>query len=159
LVAVEHYARLLALVLIFGMMLLGFLDVVMRYFFDAAIIGAKEVQTYLIPVIVSLTLAVTQFDKKHIRMEILYDKLPKRAQTVAEYFSLLLSLFIWVLITWQSIATGNRYLETGRVINMIHVPLAYVQYIAAFGSALLCLEVIRHIVCLGTGRGGKVDAA
>lgn len=159
LVSTLRWSRLLALCLIFGMMFLGFIDVIMRYFLNMPIMGAKEVQTYLIPIVVALCLGATQFDKKHIRMEIIYDRLPRRGQVLAEYLALLLSLFIWVVITWQTIVTGNHYAETGRIINMIKVPLAYVQYVVAFGAALLCLETVRHLVCLFTRGSRKADAS
>lgn len=144
-VSVERYARGVALALIMLMTILGFVDVVLRYFFNAPIMGVKEIQSYLVPVIVSLSLAITQHDKKHIRMEIIYDRLPERARRVADYLALSMSFVVWVLITWQSVVAGNHYISTGRVINMIHVNMGYVQYIAAFGSALLCLEVGRHL--------------
>jgi TRAP-type C4-dicarboxylate transport system permease small subunit len=159
LVSVEKSMRILACAIILAMMLFGFMDVILRYFFNAPIVGAKEIQTCLLPIIVSLALAATQFDKSHIRMDILYDKLSKRTRTVIDYLSLILSLAIWVLITWQSVVAGNHYVESGRVVNTIHLPMAYLQYIAAFGAALLCLEMLRQILRIRLGRDGKVNAA
>ena len=150
LVSVERYARGAALALIMGMTLLGFLEVVLRYFFNSPILGVNEIQSYLVPVVVSLALAATQYDKKHIRMEILYDRLPVKARRAADYLALIVSLAVWVLIAWQTIVTGNHYMASGRTINMIHVNMGYVQYIAAFGSALLCLEMARQLFRLAS---------
>lgn len=159
LVALERLFRNISLALLMGMMLLGFSEVVSRYFFGAPIFGVKEVQTCILPVIVALSLAATQLDKSHIRMEILYDKFPKKVQLAADYLTILVSLFIWSLIAWQSIVTGNHYLENGRVVNMIRFPMAYLQYIAALGSALLCLELLRQLVHLFYASHNETETA
>ncbi len=103
----EKSLRAVALVLIMGMMLLGFVDVVLRYFFDSPILGVKEIQTHLLPVVTAFALAATQFDKAHVRVELLYDKFPARMKKVADFIALAIPLIVWVIVTWQSIVTGN----------------------------------------------------
>jgi|GEM_PF-385895 len=159
LVATEKVFRGVALVLIFLMMLLGFLDVVLRYFFNAPILGVKELQTILLPVVTALALAGTQFDKAHIRVELLYDRFPRRVQRVLDYVALILPLTIWILIAWRSIVTGNSYMASNRTLNLVSIPIGYIQYIAAIGAALLCLEMLRQIICLLIGHSGKAENA
>ena len=156
---VEQALHILALALLFGMMLLGFLDVILRYFFNNPITGAKELQaSVLLPMIVAFAFAITQFNKANTRVEIFYAKFPPAIKKVADFIALLPPLIIWVLIVWQSIVAGNHYLKTGRIVNMVHVPLGYIQYAAALGATLLCLELLRQMVQLFTGQKTDDDS-
>lgn len=155
----EQALHILALALLFGMMLLGFLDVILRYFFNNPITGAKELQaSVLLPMIVAFAFAITQFNKANTRVEIFYAKFPPAIKKVADFIALLPPLIIWVLIVWQSIVAGNHYLKTGRIVNMVHVPLGYIQYAAALGATLLCLELLRQMVQLFTGQKTDDDS-
>jgi TRAP-type C4-dicarboxylate transport system permease small subunit len=144
----ERVFHIVALALLFGMMLLGFLDVFLRYVLNCPITGAKETQTIIVPMLVAFAFATTQHNGANTRVELLYDKFPPAMKKVADFIALLPPLAIWVLITWQSVVTGNHYFETGRVVNMIDLNLGYIQYAAAVGAAILCLEMIRQLVQL-----------
>ncbi len=151
----ERVFHLAALVLLFSMMLLGFFDVFLRYVFNSPITGAKETQTIMVPLIVAFAFAITQRNGANTRVELLYEKFPPGMKRVADFVALLPPLAIWALIAWQSIVTGNHYIETGRVVNMIDLNLGYVQYAAAAGAVLLCLEMVRQLAQLIAGRGAR----
>jgi TRAP-type C4-dicarboxylate transport system permease small subunit len=152
---VERVFHIVALVLLLGMMLLGFLDVFLRYVLNCPITGAKETQTIMVPLLVAFAFAITQHNGANTRVELLYEKFPPAMKKVADFIALLPPLAIWVLITWQSVVTGNHYFKTGRVVSMIDLNLGYIQYAAAVGSAILCLEMVRELVQLIMGQGAE----
>jgi TRAP-type C4-dicarboxylate transport system permease small subunit len=149
----ERVLHIMALVMLFGMMLLGFADVLLRYLFNSPISGAKETQTVMVPLIVAFAFAITQHNRANTRVELFYEKFPPRMKRVADFFALIPPLAIWALIAWQSIVTGSHYFETGRVVNMINLNLGYIQYAVAAGAAFLCLEMVRQLAQLITRRG------
>lgn len=149
----ERVFHIMALVMLFGMMLLGFADVLLRYLFNSPISGAKETQTILVPMIVAFAFAMTQQDGSNTRVELFYEKFPPRIKRAADFFALIPPLAIWALIVWQSVVTGSHYFATGRVVNMINLNLGYIQYAAAAGAAFLCLEMVRQLAQLITRQG------
>ena len=82
-----------------------FMDVLFRYFFDKAIPGVIEIEELMMVFIVFLALAYTQMQKMHITIDLFYDILPKRIQSLLDYFTSIISLFLFGVMSWRSAVT------------------------------------------------------
>jgi TRAP-type C4-dicarboxylate transport system permease small subunit len=141
LVKVEDVFRFMSLALMFFMMCIGLLDVLGRYFFNSPISGVKELGVSVLPIITGLGLARTQYDGGHVGVELLYEKFPAKMRKGVDIFNIILSLAIWLLICYESLNTGNQFLASGRYVEIIHLPKAYLQYAVFVGCVLLCAQL------------------
>ena len=126
---------------IVAMMLVTCADVVLRLF-RRPVPGAYEVIGFLCAVVVSFSLADTSLKKGHIAVEILVEKLPRRAQTVIEAVVALLGSALFALLAWQSALYAADLKFSGEVSVTLTMPIYPVVYGLGAGSALLCLVLL-----------------
>ena len=55
-------------------------------------------------------------------------------------------LVFFLLIAWQAIMSAKLYHEGGRLIYVIHWPLAPFQFVVTLGALVLCLVLIMEMV-------------
>ncbi|MCG6903263.1 MAG: TRAP transporter small permease [Rhodobacter sp.] len=126
-----------------AVMVLVVANALLRYLFNAPIAGTLEVTEGALPIIVFLSLAMTQYEGGHIKVVLLTRKLPEGARRAAVVFAMLAgaALFAWASyagwkLTMKSIAIGE--IERGS----IRYPLWPIKGAIAFGMALLTLQFL-----------------
>ena len=112
------------------MMFLTFADVGLRYIFNSPIPGGLELVEYMMAIIVPFALTVTAFGKAHIGVDLIMERFPPKFQAVVGCLTHLISLFLYLAITWQS------YLNIGE------------QYDSEMTSAVLLIPVYPFVVSL-----------
>ena len=142
-------------ILLLALLILGFCDVVGRYFLNRPIIGAMEVGQLLLAGMVFFGWPYAQLKKVHIRAEVIVSRLLPRTQMVADFISTLLSMALFLLIFWQGLVTAKAYHEAERLIFIIELPLAPFQLLAPFGAILLCPVFIVQMIQLFPGLKGR----
>lgn len=143
------YGRLLrafgyvAEVAIFVIMLLVVANVIGRYLFNTPVPGSLEFTECLLVVVIFLSVALTQYDGGHIRVNLVTRRLPKWAARVLSVLSMLCgcAFFTWCsyaawIYAFQSYSFGER--EWGEVV----FPLWPFKFVVFFGIALLALQFL-----------------
>lgn len=130
-----NYAACLAVVV---MMLLSCADVAMRLF-GAPIPGTYEMVGFLGAVVVSFSLAHTSLQRGHVAVELIFEKLPLRAQIIVDAVGNLVSTILFGLIAWQSLLYGLDLQRSGEVSLTLQMPLHPFVYGIAVGCGLLAL--------------------
>lgn len=138
--------RYVCMSLLFFMMGLGTCDVMGRYLFNKPILGTFEIFEILLPAIVLLGLGYTQGNNAHVRVEILISRLSFRKQTVLNFVTNALALFISVLILWRGWLLTTAYWRMGRTIPTIEVPMFLPQLLVPLGALMLILVLIVQMV-------------
>lgn len=138
--------RYVCMSLLFFMMGLGTCDVMGRYLFNKPILGTFEIFEILLPAIVLLGLGYTQGNKAHVRVEILLSRLSFRKQTVLNFVTNALALFISVLILWRGWVLTTVYWRMGRTIPTIDVPMFLPQLLVPLGALMLILVLIVQMI-------------
>jgi TRAP-type C4-dicarboxylate transport system permease small subunit len=133
-----NYAACLAVVV---MMLLTCADVTMRLF-GAPIPGAYEMVGFLGAVIVSFALAYTSLQRGHVAVELLFEKLPPRAQCFVEAGGNLIGAALFGLMAWQSLTYGTDLRHSGEVSLTLQMPIYPFVYGIALGSGILALVLL-----------------
>jgi TRAP-type C4-dicarboxylate transport system permease small subunit len=123
------------------MMLLTCADVLLRLL-RHPIPGTYELVGYLGTVIISFSLALTSLSKGHIAVEILMEKLPRRAQAGIEAVTSLIGATLFGLIAWQSLIYGADMRQSGEVSVTLTMPIYPFIYGIAAGSTLLVLVLL-----------------
>ena len=122
------------------------IDVLGRAIFGHPIPGTPELVKSLIPAIVFLSLAYTLRKRRHVKVEIITQKLPPLAREVFNLVSNFFGGMVFFIITWFSWApawAGWLIREYEGV--QLKVPVYPVRFISVFGSALLCLQFLLNM--------------
>ena len=137
--------KVIAGVAIIIMMLLSTADVVLRLF-GKPIPGAYELTGLLGTIVVSFALGFTSLEKGHIAVELLFRKLPQRAQLAIETFTNVVSFLIFGLITYQTFIYALDIRKSGEVSPTLQMPIYPFIFGMALGFGLLCLILIADTI-------------
>jgi TRAP-type C4-dicarboxylate transport system permease small subunit len=125
------------------MMLLTVVDVFMRYVLNAPITGATEVSELMMVIVVFPALAWIAIERSHIKVDLLVVKWPRRVQLMVEIVTLLVTLAMFFIITWQSFLES---MEVKEATSLLEVPEAPFHWIMTLGFAMLCLAIVTLVV-------------
>ena len=128
------------------MVLLISSDVVLRYVFNRPIRGSFELIELMLVAITFLGLAYSQVKKDHVSVTLLTEKLTPRTVSIMASGTYLLCLVITILITWQSVIRAEVLRTDGTTSDLLLIPTYPFMWIVVFGSALLCLALLRDFL-------------
>lgn len=142
---IQRIFMILCGVMFMAMLFLGTGDVFGRYLFNKPITGTLEISTALMAGIALLGWAYTQRRRQQIRVDLFISRFSPRAQAIADFAVLLLSLILFAVITQQSAILAALYWEEGRIFQTLKFPTAPFYFFVPVGAFLLCLELIIQI--------------
>lgn len=128
-----------------GMTFLTCADVVGR-FFRHPIFGSVELVGFMATLAVAMALPYTQQIKGHIGVEILVRVFPKRTQAIIDICTSLLSLGLFVLVSWRMAAYASDIHHSGEVSMNLQFPTYYVIYVVAFCFIIFTLIILHDII-------------
>ncbi len=142
----SNVLNVIGMVLLFVLMMQGATDVIGRYLFNKPIIGTMERGQVFLALMVFLGWGYTQIAKAHVNVELFFHRFPPRVQAITKFVTTFLVLVFFILIGWQAIMSAKLYHEGGRLIYVIHWPLAPFQFVVTLGALVLCLVLIMEMV-------------
>ena len=142
---IENGLLFIGVCMLLMMMFLGAGDVLGRYLFNHPIKGALEVSQLMMAGVALLCWGYTQAKKGHISIEILLVRYPARMQSIINFFSLILTIVIFGLITWQSTLIAMEALKQHRMLENLPFPLFPFKFFVPVGAFVLCLESIIQV--------------
>jgi TRAP-type transport system small permease protein len=133
-----------------------------RYFFRSPFMGTIEIVELVMVIVVSVAVPFAALRDRHIRVDLIISRLPKRLKVAVLTLGLLLSTAIFGLVTYQCAVVALSYLvKTEQVTHVLSIPYVPFRFMLAVGMLLLTLELLKHAVntILGqeTGRDVKSD--
>ena len=128
------------------------IQVITRYVFNIQFPGVYESTELLIVAVVYLGLAYIESENGHIKMDLLIDKLHGRKRKVLDVIILLLSIALFIVMTYKTGEYAIHEFIIGDVaMGIITWPLWPSKIFVPVGTALLCVRLVVHlIVCLST---------
>lgn len=136
----------------FAVMCLVVTNVVSRYGFNKPIAGTLELTEGALPLIIFLSIALTQFHGGHIRVTILTDRLPEPARRALSVIAMLAGalLFAWAAYAgWLSAEKSFAIGEMKR--GSIRFPVWPIRFAVCFGMALLAIQFLIDAACVAAG--------
>ena len=97
---------------------------------------------YFGAVIVALALAYTSVERGHIAVELLVDRLPRRAQALIEGAGSIVATGLFAVLAWQSQIYARDLLESGDVSLTLGIPTWPFVICLTFGCAMLSLVLL-----------------
>jgi len=135
--------RVLALAFVFAVGL-NFVNVIDRYLLGHSMMGADEVQIYIMVYMTFLGAVVVTSRKAHLRMDVLVQHFPRWFQSVIKVaeFVLFIALACFVLVqssryTWQMFTLGRKS-------DNMSIPMWIPHGVVALGFGLMALIVLWH---------------
>ena len=133
----------LALAFVFAVGL-NFVNVIDRYLLGHSMMGADEVQIYIMVYMTFLGAVVVTSRKAHLRMDVLVQYFPRWLQSVIKVaeFALFITLACFVLVqscryTWQMFILGRKS-------DNMSIPMWIPHGAVALGFGLIALIVLWH---------------
>ena len=137
------------------MMVITCADVVAAKAFNSPILGALDAVQLCQIVAISFAAGMTLILGRHIKVEIFFDLVPKRAQAVINSIVLFLGFGLFVLIIWRLGELGYSFQSSGEVSMTAYIPLYPFAYGVAFASIPACLVLLLEFLKSLMGRGRK----
>ncbi len=128
------------------MFLANFIDVVGAKLFLWPVPGATEVISFSQIMAIAPAIAFTLLLNRHIRVEFIIMRFPKRIRETISSFSSFLSLLTFVLILWQSFVYGQSLQRAGEIGSTSHIPFYPFAYFIAFCSIPVCLAFLVEVL-------------
>ncbi len=99
---ISEYLIYICGLLLFGSVFLIGTEVVLRKFFLISFGGTDEISGYILGICTSWSLAYVLFEKMHIRIDILYTKVPKKIQHILDVIAMIFTLLFISLLTYSA---------------------------------------------------------
>ena len=141
---IEAIAGVVAACLLFLLMMVTFIDVMGRNFFNRPLTGASELTEVMLATIVFLMLPSIAVRQEHIGVD-LVDMLSRRLLDVLQHLlTAIVGTILFGLISWRLWILGNMALRYADATPSLGIPLAFVIYgMSVFGGlTALCFAAL-----------------
>lgn len=129
-----------------GMLVATCVDVVGAKLFRWPLPGGIEV-VYLLQVIaIAGALAFAKIDGRHIRVEFLIDRLPKRGRAFFNSLTSFLGLGLFILLGWESYEYSQAFRSVGEVSTTAQIPLYPFTLWITLCCIPICLVLLTDLV-------------
>ncbi len=141
------------------MMLWIVADVAMRFLFDRPILGSFEMVEYAMVAFVFMALAFAQFNKVHIMVPVLVERLSPRPRAAVDALTGIVTLVIAGIMTWGAVIQTGGMFNSHVTSSVLFIPKWPFQMITAIGLAAFFVATMVDVLdCLARAAGVAVAA-
>jgi len=151
----SRIAGIIALITLILMMLVTVADVVLRYFFNAPILGSNEIVEYLMVITGFLGLGWCAIKGGHLKVGLIIDRMPSRYQTVTDIVTFILALSVVPLLVWQAFSQAEYTLLEKCTSDVLKVPNYPFYIIEGIGIAIFTIVILMLLIKLIAGLNKK----
>jgi TRAP-type mannitol/chloroaromatic compound transport system permease small subunit len=145
-VVTEKVGKAISLLVIL-IMVITTIEVTARYVFNSPTIWAWPINRELFGVFILFGGAYTLLHGGHIRIEILYNRFPRRVKLIATLIALACFVaFIGVLVWQGAWMAANSLMSGERASGTFHIPLYPFKILIPIAAFLFLLEGIAHFL-------------
>jgi TRAP-type C4-dicarboxylate transport system permease small subunit len=150
--AFDRVARLLELVLALAFIfaiLLNFANVCGRYVLGYSLLGADEVQVFIMVAMTFVGAAIVTRRNMHLRMDVLLQFMPEWLRLLLRLVEVLLLIVLAGFVLTESFLYAQRMLMLGRASDMAGVPMWIPHGMVALGFGLMLIVGLWRLVSAG----------
>jgi TRAP-type C4-dicarboxylate transport system permease small subunit len=123
-----------------------FVGVIMRYFFQAPILGSNEIiQLVSIPLIM-LAMAATAQRDEHVRVDVFDEHIGAWGRFIGDIFSRVVGIYLMYQLTMRSWVKLEEAIEFDDLSNMLLLPYWPFYGLMALGSALFAVVMVLQTI-------------
>ncbi|CEP66112.1 TRAP C4-dicarboxylate transport system permease DctM subunit [Moorella glycerini] len=143
----SRWVNMFGVAVLFLMVILTFVNVILRKFFNSPIIGVVEITEVMMLVAIFLGIAYTQDMEGHVRVDVITARLAPRPKLTMESINDLLAIAMFVIVIWQVIERMLVFIQRNTMHSpFLPIPAAPIAAIVIFGCILLTLLLIRDFL-------------
>ena len=135
-----------------AMVVITFVDVIGTKLFRRPLAGSYEFVALAQLVAVSLAGADTLISGRHVRVEMLVDRLPARLRRLIIALVASLGIVLFGVAAWEGFLYGESLRAAREVTGTVKIPLYPFAHILGLGGSLLCLALGRELLDVLRGR-------
>jgi TRAP-type C4-dicarboxylate transport system permease small subunit len=136
-----------AMFALFGMMLLGTVDVAGRDLFNKPITGTLELFEMLLPLLILFSMADTQSIDGHLTAGVIdFFHFKPETRTKIRLGVQVLVFCLFLLIIWRGVGSSMFTLRTHRRISNVELPLWIPQLVVPLGALVMCMVLVVQMV-------------
>ena len=139
---VSSWFEWVGLVGLLVMMFITCIDVIGAKLFLRPVFGAIDIVMLSQVVAISFAAAMTLILGRHVQVEFLITRLPRRVQAVTDIIVFFLGLFFFVLVVWRLCVHGYHFQTGGEVTATAGIPLHLFADGIARASIPVCLVLL-----------------
>ncbi|OPY70333.1 MAG: Tripartite ATP-independent periplasmic transporter [Syntrophorhabdaceae bacterium PtaU1.Bin034] len=132
------------------MMLLTVTDVIMRAF-GHPIIGTFEIVGLLLAFVVGFTIPKVSYDRGHVFMEIVLERLGQRRRDVLNTFTRVIAFLLFAAVGYKLFGAAHEFRISGEVSPTLEIPFYPVAYMVGVCCFIECLVFINDIAKIWRG--------
>lgn len=133
-------------VLIIVMTFLIFVDVFLRYIFNRPLTYTYDMVCIMLVVIASLAMPYTTLVKGHVAVDILMLRLSKRKQLIIDTITHIISIVLFLTISWQCFIFAQDFKTAGEVTPTIYFPVYPILYAMSLCFSFSCLVILLNLL-------------
>ena len=134
--------RYVNIVFLLFLTLLTLIDVVSRYIFHVSVLDTITLSSYLLCMINILALSDVTYSKRHVTVEIIYDKFSPWIKKIADIFIYGISFILFSLMSISSFIKTTYCFEKGIYKGWMEIPESPVKLIFTIGCILTALTFL-----------------
>jgi TRAP-type transport system small permease protein len=128
------------------MMFLTFFNVAGRMALKLPVKGYFELIELSMLLMTIFAIGYTASKKGHIRVDILANYLPKKANQVLDIITFAVAFIFFVMVTWRGWVNGLDNLGDKLTSGVLHIPTYPFNFILAVGTAILAIVFLRDFL-------------
>lgn len=136
--------KMVGAVFLIGMALLTCADVVGRLF-KYPIFGTVELVSFMGAIAIACSLPFTHQEKGHIGVELFTRKLPRKVRYILELCTELLSLVLFILVSWRMVLFSVRSKDSGELSMNLQLPEYSIIFVLACGFIIFSIIILNSI--------------
>jgi len=137
---------IIACIVISAMGITVIMNVLLRAFLDMPILGAYEIITYSIMIVISLTISSCALYDGHIAVSFIVDALPPRIRNIIEAITGVISLVIFYYVGKALILYAVKTHSVGELSSVLKIPYSLLVSIIFFGFILFVIVNIWKLI-------------
>jgi TRAP-type C4-dicarboxylate transport system permease small subunit len=122
-----------------AMMFLIMTDVVLRYVFNSPITGSYEIIQYMMAILISFAVVYCAYKRGHVSVDIVFDQLPPKPQSIVACLGSLIVLILFILIAWENVLYIKETYDQRLTSTILYIPTFPFVASVAVGFVAICL--------------------
>ena len=111
------------------------------------VVGAYEIVGLICgPIVIGFALPLSSWNKKHVAIEILLPKLPKRNRDVLNVMTRIICIALFCIIGYNLFSVGSEFRTAGEVSQTLHLPFYWVTYGVGVCCFIECIVFVFDII-------------
>lgn len=139
-----NYSLIIAAVILIFVTLSVSAEVVLRYFLGRPTVWVVEIAGYSLLYITFLVVAWVQKRQKHVKMDLVFNRLNPKIRSIVSLFTSIISTLICFILTFYGAKVTLYFFRAGYPTpTPLRIPKFIIVFIIFLGSLLLLIQFIR----------------